>query len=414
VSTRPRPYEDSTILARNRTRRTLALIALFLWTGLACAQGELNPAGAPRYGWHVLAPGFVPSPFIHDALSGGDINVKSLGLGDNCLGYAAGDPDFLIELSGEFRRITFLVASAQDTTLIINLPNGSWSCADDTNGLNPALVYYNPLPGAYRIWIGSYAADSHDESALYVSEAGPETLPTTATGPDPARDPLYGQANLSPGFQPAPFTVQIIGGGRNQAADYIAGESCHGYVAEAPDFSILVDGSFTEIWFAVYSPADMMLVARAADGGWHCSDGHLGANPAIGFSFPPAGLYKFWLGSADEGNYAAAILYALETEPEESLEFSIDTACDGLPATSLQVGMRARVSPTAAAGINLHSRPDTATTIIAQAAPGNSLRLVGGPVCAGAHRWWRAHVNDIGPVWLADGDAATRWLEAQA
>ena len=376
------------------------------------AQSSLNPAGAPRYGSHTLAPGFAPSPFIHDALSGGDINVKSLGLGDNCLGYAARDPDFVIELTSDFPRITFLSASAQDTTLMVNTPNGSWSCNDDSNGLNPALVYHNALPGAYRIWIGSYAEEGFDESTLYITEAGPETLPTTATGPDPARAPLYGQATLSPGFQPAPFTVQIIGGGRNQAADYIADETCRGFVSEAPDFSILVDGSFAEIWFAVYSPADMMLVARAADDGWHCRAGHQGANPGIGFNSPLAGQYNFWLGSADEGNYAAAILYVLETEPVDSLEFSIDTSCDGLPATALQVGMLARVSPSAAAGINLHARPDTATTVIAQAAPGDSLRLVGGPVCAGTQRWWRAHVSDIGPVWLADGDAATRWLES--
>ena len=319
----------------------MALIALHLWIGLAFAQSSLNPDGAPRYGSHALAPGFAPSPFIHDALSGGDINVKSLGLGDNCLGYAARDPDFVIELTGDFPRISFLSASAQDTTLIVNTPNGSWSCNDDSNGLNPALVYHNALPGAYRIWIGSYAEEGFDESALYITEAGPETLPTTATGPDPARAPLYGQATLSPGFQPTPFTVQIIGGGRNQAADYIADETCRGFVSEAPDFSILVDGSFAEIWFAVYSPADMMLVARAADGGWHCSAGHQGANPGIGFNSPPAGQYKFWLGSADEGNYAAAILYALETEPDDSLEFSIDTSCDGLPATSL-AGRHAR------------------------------------------------------------------------
>ena len=80
------------------------------------AQSSLNPAGAPRYGNHALAPGFAPSPFIHDALSGGDINVKSLGLGDNCLGYAARDPDFVIELTSDFPRITFLSASAGDTT----------------------------------------------------------------------------------------------------------------------------------------------------------------------------------------------------------------------------------------------------------------------------------------------------------
>lgn len=386
------------------------MTVLVLWTGIVFAQDKLNPVGDPRYGSHALAPGFAPAPATHRALSGGDINVKSLGLGDNCLGFAARDPDFVIELTGDFSRITFLIASAQDTTLIINTPNGSWSCDDDTNGLNPALVYYNAQPGAYRLWVGSYAAEAFDESVLTISESGPEALPTTATGPDPTRAPLYGQASLSPGFQPAPFTVQIVGGGRNQAADFIADERCRGYISEAPDFSIALDESFDEISFALFSPADMVLVVNASDGSWHCSDGREGAKPAIKFSFPPAGRYAFWIGSAAEGNYAAAILYASESRPDDSLAYTIDTNCEGLPPTSLQVGMPAKVSQSAGIGVDLHAAPDTASTVIGRAAPGSALALVGGPVCKETHRWWRAKVGDMGGAWVADGDATTRWL----
>lgn len=390
---------------------SFAIIILLLAAALpSAAQAGLNPAGAPRYGWHVLAPGFKPAPYTQDALSGGDIDVKSLGLGDNCLGFAARDPDFVIELRDAFSRITFLIASAQDTTLIVNTPNGSWSCDDDTNGLNPALVYYNPQPGAYRLWIGSYAEDAFDESALYISESGPEMLPTTATGPDPARAPLYGEASLSPGFQPAPFSIQITGGGRNQAARYIANEDCRGYLAEAPDFSITLDETFDEISFAVFSPAQMTLVVNASDGSWHCSDGREGKKPAVYFSFPPAGQYDLWVGSAAEGNYAAAILTASESKPDDNLRFTIDTNCDGLPPTSLQVGIRALVSQSAGSGVALHRSPETASTVIGRAAPGSALALIGGPVCKEAHRWWRAEVGDAGGAWVADGDATTRWL----
>ena len=138
-----------------------------------------------------------------------------------------------------FDRITFLIASADDTTLIINLPNGSWSCNDDTNGLNPALVYHKATPGRYQIWMGSYAPETFDDATLYISEAGPETLPTTATGPDPARDSTYGEIILAPLFQPSPFAVQFLGGGRSRAADFIADPACQGYVSEAPDFSVI-------------------------------------------------------------------------------------------------------------------------------------------------------------------------------
>ena len=149
-------------------------------------QSSLNPGGEARYGRQSLAPGFEPSPFTIDVVSGGEVAIKPLALGDNCLGYAAADPDFVVELAAGFERVTFLIASAEDTTLIINLPNGSWSCNDDTNGLNPALVYYNAAPGSYQVWIGSFAAETFDDAVLYLAETGPEALPTTATGPDPA------------------------------------------------------------------------------------------------------------------------------------------------------------------------------------------------------------------------------------
>jgi len=392
---------------------TIVLLLTLIWAALGKAQGGLNPNGAPRYGRHALAPGFTPAPARYDALSGGDIAVKSLNLGDNCLGYAASDPDFLIELNNEFSRITFLVASADDTTLIINLPNGSWACNDDTNGLNPALVFHNAPPGAFQVWIGSYTAETNDESVLYISEEGPQALPTTATGPDSARDPLYGQTSLAPGFDPAPFTIQFIGGGRNQVADHIEGEQCRGFVSEAPDFSVYLSDAFTEIWFAVHSPADMTLLVNAADGSWHCSDDYLGVNPGIGLPFPLAGLYDVWVGSAAEGNYAAGILYVTAQEPSPSMDFKIDASCEGMLETTLKVGDHALVAAAAGSGIVGYIAPETGSSSVFTAPPGSALSLAGGPVCADEHRWWRAYLGGGLYGWVADGDASTRWLAPQ-
>ena len=392
----------------------VVIVVLSLAALSVSAEDRLNPDGAPRYGSHALAPGFTPAPARYDALSGGDIAVKSLRLGDNCLGYAAGDPDFLIELSGEFDRITFLNASAKDSTLIINLPNGSWSCNDDTNGLNPALVFHHAPPGPYQVWIGSYAAESNDESVLYISEAGPEALPTTATGPDPGRDPLYGETSLSPGFQPAPFSIQFIGGGRNAVADFIDGEQCRGYVSEAPDFSVYLSDSFTEIWFAVHSPADMTLLVNRSDGRWLCSDDYLGVNPGIGLRFPLAGLYDVWLGSAAEGNYAAGVFYVTEQEPTPSMDFKIDTSCDGMLETTLEVGAGALVTEAASSGIAGYIAPETGSASVFLAPAGSALSLVGGPVCADDHRWWRADLGGGRYGWVADGDSSTPWLAPQS
>lgn len=384
-----------------------SLFALLHSVSIAFGQGTLNPTGEPRYGIFPLAPGASPAPFTLAVVSGGDIAVKPLALADNCLGYAAADPDVLLELEDGFERVTFLVASENDTALIVNLPNGSWSCNDDSNGLNPALVYHHALPGKYQIWIASYAPDKYDEAMLYISESGPEALPTTATGPDPTRDATYGEITLAPFFQPSPFAVQFLGGGRSAAADFITNVECQGFVAEAPDFSVILSEAFANLRFAVHSPADMTLIVNGADGNWHCGDNSESVDATIRFRYAAAGLYDIWIGSVEEGNYAAGIFYVLETEPDEPPHFSIDTSCPGLPATALQVGRRAIVSASEAA---MYASPETASTVVYRPASGTVLSLIAGPVCIDERRWWRAELSEGGRGWIADGDATSTWL----
>lgn len=390
----------------------LIWLALLPIGGVVSAQESLNPAGAPRYGNQTLAAGFRPDPLTIEVVSGGDINIKALQLGDNCLGFAAADPDFVVELSERQARITFLIAAAEDTTLVIKRPDGNWSCNDDTNGVNPALVYFNALPGAYRLWIGSYAQETYSDAILHISSAGPEALPTTATGPDPARAALYGEVTLTPGFQPDPYTIQLIGGGRSRANDFLADAACRGYISEAPDFSVLLSEGGAALWFAARSPADMTLIVNAADGSWHCSDDYFGSNPGIAFSYAAAGLYDIWVGSAEAGNYAAAVFSVSETAPEAGSVAQIDANCPGLPATDLQVGARATVSREG--GNPVYLAIETASTQLHHAATGSSMRLVGGPVCADEYRWWRVEFSAGGRGWIADGDVDSRWLERGA
>lgn len=384
---------------------TLAILSL---APASLAQEGLNPGGEARYGLHRAAPGFQPGPLTIDVVSGGDIAVKPLALGDNCLGYAAADPDVVVDLAAGFERVTFLIASAEDTTLIINLPNGSWSCNDDANGLNPALVYYKAAPGRYQVWIGSYAAETFDDAVFYLAETGPEALPTTATGPDPARDPLYGEITLARGFQPSPYAVQLLGGGRSNAADHLEDPACRGYVSEAPDYSVYLSEDMADLRFAVYSPAAMTLLINGADGRWHCSAGGSGGEPATNFDYALSGLYDVWVGSQERGNYAASIFYLSENAPDSPASFTIDVSCPGMLPTDLQVGSKALVGHS---GAKVYAAPETAATVIFEPAPGAMLALVGGPVCREAFRWWRAQLSDGNRGWIADGDAETRWLE---
>ena len=63
------------------------------------------------------------------------------------------------------------VASNADTTLVVNGPDGSWYCDDDSGeGVNPSLRFNGPKAGRYEIWIGTYANASLQPAQLHISE----------------------------------------------------------------------------------------------------------------------------------------------------------------------------------------------------------------------------------------------------
>ncbi|WP_233346946.1 hypothetical protein [Hyphobacterium sp. CCMP332] len=80
---------------------------------------------------------------------------------NQCRGYAASAPDIRINFTGgAFNRINFSALSNADTTLIVNDPNGTWWCDDDSgNGLNP-LIELTPISGQYDIWVGTYGRNT--------------------------------------------------------------------------------------------------------------------------------------------------------------------------------------------------------------------------------------------------------------
>ena len=387
------------------------LVATILSVSVTSAQHGLNVDADPAYGVRTFARGFAPSPFSIEMISGGENDVTKFDLGENCLGFAATNPDFVIELADEFERITVLADSKLDTTLIVNTPNGSWACNDDTNGLNPAVVISEASAGRYQIWIGSYEQGEFDVSTLWITETGPETLPTTSTGPDIMQSPTWGEITLSPGFGPIPFSRQVIGGGRNNVAEFVEADDCVGFVAEAPDFSITLEQDFENIWISVHSPANMTLLVSAVDGNWYCNDDHFGTDPSIRFSNAQAGRYDLWVGSADQGNYAASIIYVSEYLPSDSLQFTIDTDCPGLLATDLRVGSSALVARADAESIPMHAVPNMAASSVFSVDNGSLVNLVGGPICDEAHRWWRMALFEVPRGWIPDGDATASWLE---
>ena len=124
---------------------------------------------------------------------------------------------------------------------------------------------------------------------------------------DVSMEPTFGTLNLMTGYMPDPAVIPMIAGGDIDASSL--GDTCNGYIAEAPDFRVNYE-------------AGTSFPLNAADGSWHCNDDSgNGLNPAVSFTSPPSGQYDIWVGVYSEAATAPAGLYISEvTTGEEMME----------------------------------------------------------------------------------------------
>ena len=138
----------------------------------APAGDELQYQLPPNFGSEDLTSGFTPDPFSADVTSGGPIDASYLG-GD-CRGFATAAPDFDVTYTAgdlSLLRFYFVADEADDTTLIINAPDGSWHCNDDAPGtIDPQFDFQDPASGLYDVWIGSFESGTTISGTLYVTE----------------------------------------------------------------------------------------------------------------------------------------------------------------------------------------------------------------------------------------------------
>jgi hypothetical protein len=143
----------------------LALVSAMSLAAPAFAQ---DASLEPNFGSHSLTAGFEPDPYTMDIIAGGDRDASNLGAG--CVGKISEAPDFRLTYEAGDYPLAFRTLSNQDTTLVINGPDGRWSCDDDSWGDGDAEVSYgSPQSGVYDIWVGTYG-DEPAEAQLLVTE----------------------------------------------------------------------------------------------------------------------------------------------------------------------------------------------------------------------------------------------------
>jgi len=142
---------------------------------LACAAPShaQRVSDPPTYGDVRLAGGFMPDPHLTRLTAGGGVAVNK---GSCTYGRVAEAPDVDLYYDGNGARTLYIYAVAsEDVTLLVNLPDGTWVCDDDSYGdRDPILVIPKADSGLYNVWVGTYGTDSAP-ARLYISEIDPRT-----------------------------------------------------------------------------------------------------------------------------------------------------------------------------------------------------------------------------------------------
>ncbi len=124
----------------------------------------------PAFGTLNLTAGFMPDPQHVDLVAGG--NIPAGRLGRDCAGSIADAPDVRLNYTAGGFPLYIFANSSRDTTLVVNLPDGSWVCNDDFIGLDPGIVLQRPASGQYDIWVGVFEGGTAP-ARLGVSEIPP-------------------------------------------------------------------------------------------------------------------------------------------------------------------------------------------------------------------------------------------------
>jgi hypothetical protein len=121
----------------------------------------------PTYGSANLKSGFPNDPHTIKVTAGGPLKTNKGGV----FAHISKAPDFKLYYQAGNFPLTIHVESDADTTLLINLPDGTWVANDDQSpgNLNPLLRFANPQSGRYDIYVGTFGPNPAP-ATLYITE----------------------------------------------------------------------------------------------------------------------------------------------------------------------------------------------------------------------------------------------------
>ncbi|MEZ4584327.1 MAG: hypothetical protein R3A10_22305 [Caldilineaceae bacterium] len=91
-----------------------------------------------------------------------------------CAGFIGEEPDFSFDLEAEGDRLRVYFESQADSTLVVQLPDGTYLCNDDAvtgDNLNPLVEIPAPSSGRYNVFVGRLQLDEPITGELFVVES---------------------------------------------------------------------------------------------------------------------------------------------------------------------------------------------------------------------------------------------------
>ncbi|MDQ3033350.1 MAG: hypothetical protein M3Y87_13100 [Myxococcota bacterium] len=262
-------------------------------TGTAAPVVGAAPIGAATASV-TLAPGFLPDPATSTGTAGGPVAASTMN--PMCRGHITAAPNLVLNATGAFPNLRVIVSSQQDTTLVVQHPDGSIVCDDDGGESNNPLVTGPFAAGQHRVWIGSYSPTAVGAPfTLGFSELESVTALTLATpGGGVAPSAPGAPITIAPGFLPDPQTARGVAGGPVSASTM--GPTCRGYITATPSHVLTTTGAFTNLRVIVSAQSDTTLVIQRSDGTVLCDDDSEIFNPIIEGAFPP-GVHNVFVGT---------------------------------------------------------------------------------------------------------------------
>lgn len=243
-------------------------------------------------------------PQSYPATAGGTLNLSACPSVEGA-GYVNPAPNFTLsyEDRGMGRDLEFRIEAQNcDTTLLINDSSARWHFNDDADdNLTSRLRIPAATSGRYDIWLGTFMPQSCAATLVvetFPPSAGDQSGGATAAAQCPEWSLGGTEVQLAAGGSDT--RPVVAGGGVNlfeRAQD--CGIQGHGYVAQAPDFTVQYDApsANAELTISVTANCDTLLLINDPNAQWLFNDDSNGLNPSITIPAAASGRYDIWVGT---------------------------------------------------------------------------------------------------------------------